>query len=681
MKRALLAMALSLLGAFAFSQESPRIAVFPFEDLENLLTRNESVLFYRQFSNEFANKNSGRFTIVPRQDVDKLINTEARFQLSDFSAKVKTAEMNEVLNGTRILSGLIGKVGNRITISVSLYNYPNLSQLPGGVDLRVANKDELFDKIPELVQMMMNAIAGVGESTGGAAQTSTPEGLLYEIVDRKSVTITKYIGNAATVNIPSHILDFPVTSIGDSAFSSCESLTSITIPSSVTSIEYNAFWGCSSLTSITVDNRNPVYASADGVLFDRNKQTLLLYSSGRNQGTYVVPSSVTTIGKLAFSHCSSLTSITIPSSVTSIGDYTFDSCESLTSITVDNRNPVYASVDGVLFDKKIRTLITYPRGKNQKTYVIPSSVTTIEPYAFQDCNSLTSITIPSSVTTIGYYAFFNCSLTSVTIPNGVTKIEYGAFAGNQLTSVSIPNSVTYIGGSVNVTGAFSGNRLTSVTIPSSVTYIGDGAFNANQLTSITIPSSITYILDYAFSNNQLTSVTIPNSVTTIGWGVFKNNKLTSVTIPNSVTSIGNGAFADNQLTSITIGANVELYDDPFDNGFAAFYNAQYRMAGTYTYRNGSWTAQTSTHEGPRARLSPSINPDPNRIYRLRVGSYYSESDAADACAKLLAVGLKPAYEYSYNSYRVLVVGVRGTDVISVTEKLFMAGFMEAFISE
>jgi len=158
MKKFLLTTAFALLGTLVFSQE--RIAVFPFEDMDNILTKNESVFFYRQFSNEFTNKNAGKFTIVPRQDVEKLFNAEEKFQLSDLSAKAKTAETQRVLNGTRILSGIIGKLGNRITISVSLYTFPELSQLPGGVDLRVANKDELFDKIPELVQKMQNAISG-----------------------------------------------------------------------------------------------------------------------------------------------------------------------------------------------------------------------------------------------------------------------------------------------------------------------------------------------------------------------------------------------------------------------------------------------------------------------------------------------------------------------------------------
>jgi len=158
MKKFLLATVLMLLCTLAFSQE--RIAVFPFEDLDNLLTKNEAVFFYRQFSNEFTNKNAGRFTIVPRQDVEKLFNAEEKFQLSDLSAKAKTVETQKVLNGTQILSGVIGKVNNRITISVSLYTFPEISQLPGGVDLRVANKDELFDKIPELVQSMLSAIGG-----------------------------------------------------------------------------------------------------------------------------------------------------------------------------------------------------------------------------------------------------------------------------------------------------------------------------------------------------------------------------------------------------------------------------------------------------------------------------------------------------------------------------------------
>jgi len=175
----------AILALFAitglFAQERIAIAVFPFEDMDNVLTRNESVLFYRRFSNEFVNKNNGRFRVIPRQDVEKLINTEAAFQLSEFSAKAKTAEMQRVLNGAQILSGYIGKMGNKVTISISLFTYPDLEQLPGGVDLDVENKDVLFEKVPELVQAMLNAIAEGGTRLDG--NRPAPAGKTYKIGD------------------------------------------------------------------------------------------------------------------------------------------------------------------------------------------------------------------------------------------------------------------------------------------------------------------------------------------------------------------------------------------------------------------------------------------------------------------------------------------------------------------
>jgi len=162
-----------------FAQERVAIAVFPFEDMDKVFTGNESVFFYRRFSNEFVNKNNGRFRVIPRQDVEKLINTEAAFQLSEFSAKAKTAEFQRVLNGAQILSGYIGKMGNKITISISLYTFPDLEQLPGGVDLDVPNVNQLFEKIPELVQSMQDRIVGGG--AGG--NTGSRTGQTYKIGD------------------------------------------------------------------------------------------------------------------------------------------------------------------------------------------------------------------------------------------------------------------------------------------------------------------------------------------------------------------------------------------------------------------------------------------------------------------------------------------------------------------
>jgi len=146
------------IGFLVFAQE--RIAVFPFEDMENVLTRNQVFMFYEEFSNKFAERSTGKFIVVERENVERLINKEMAFQLTDFSAQEKTVEMMRVENATRILSGSIGKLGNNIRITVSLFTFPNLNRLPGGTTLSVANTNELFSKIPELVQRILTVMSG-----------------------------------------------------------------------------------------------------------------------------------------------------------------------------------------------------------------------------------------------------------------------------------------------------------------------------------------------------------------------------------------------------------------------------------------------------------------------------------------------------------------------------------------
>lgn len=146
-----------------------------------------------------------------------------------------------------------------------------------------------------------------------------------------------------------------VTTIGNNAYESCKGLTSITIPNNIKSIGEEVFVFCTGLTSIDVHSGNSTYSSLSGVLFDKNKTTLICYPAGKSETNYTIPKSVTTIGDWAFSSCTGLTKITISHGVTTIGEDAFYNCAGLATIT------------------------------------IPDSVTTIEKYAFYGCEGLTDV--------------------------------------------------------------------------------------------------------------------------------------------------------------------------------------------------------------------------------------------------------------------------------------------------
>ena len=198
--------------------------------------------------------------------------------------------------------------------------------------------------------------------------------------------------DAVNKSIISVVIENSVSSIGKYAFYDCINLTSVTIPNSVTSIEELAFASCKNLISITL------------------------------------PNSVKSIGSSALSGCAKLSSITIPNAVSYIGENAFSNCTRLSAINVNADNPTYSSDAGVFYNKNKTTIILYPQMKNNNTYSISGTVTTIEKNAFFGCKKLTSITIPNSVKTIGEYAFGDCgNLSSLAIPASVNKIETNAF--------------------------------------------------------------------------------------------------------------------------------------------------------------------------------------------------------------------------------------------------------------
>ncbi len=361
-------------------------------------------------------------------------------------------------------------------------------------------------------------------------------------ISNDEVTITGYKGSGGDVEIPSFIEAKPVTVIGDSAFAYQSSLTSVTIPNGVTRINFSAFNRCWSLTEV------------------------------------IIPDSVTYIGNYAFQRCSELSSVTIPSSVTTIGVGAFAGCRNLIEINVEDDNPNYISLEGVLFNKDVTTLVQFPGGR------------------------LGTYSISSSVTTIAIRAFENVRLTSITIPESVTNIQVMAFTGSGLLkeiNVALEN-MNYS----SIEGVLFNKDITTLI-----------QYPAGKKGEYIIPDSVTSIGSYSFfSSTWITSITIPDSVTSIGFGAFQNafhcvSEVTSVTIPASVTRIRDMAF----FWCTTLENVIFMGDAPESFGDKVFdycnYGADVTDEFTIYYHEGSqgwinpWNGYT-TEMIPEAIIEP-----------------------------------------------------------------------------
>jgi hypothetical protein len=178
------------------------------------------------------------------------------------------------------------------------------------------------------------------------------------------------------------------------AFEGCKRLTSIKLPKSLTTLEPDSFRDCSELAEISVDENNPVFCSVDGVLFDKAMTTLMQFPHGK-KGVYSVPEGIISIRSGAFDTCK-LTGISFPQSLLFIGHFAFFA-EQLTDITINELNPKYRSIDGVLFDKERKTLLEYPKNKDKTDYAIPDGIMCIAEIAFNRCKRLVNIVLPESI--------------------------------------------------------------------------------------------------------------------------------------------------------------------------------------------------------------------------------------------------------------------------------------------
>lgn len=329
-----------------------------------------------------------------------------------------------------------------------------------------------------------------------------------------------------------------VTSIGRNAFND-SGLKSITIPNTVTSIGYLAFYRCIRLTSIIVESGNENYVSENGVLFNKDKTTLICYPGGKEDEIYTIPNSVTSIYNYAFYDCCfSLTSVIVPNSVTTIGVSAFGACCKLESIN------------------------------------IPNTVTSIGTYTFSGCSNLTSITIPNTVTSIGNNAFYGCTgLTSITIPHSVTEIR--AYAFEKCTAIfNCEHKAQPVGWDADwcpdgATVIWAGMDANDPDNPELAVNTGDFTL---QVTSEEEPYTAK-ISGYNGTNPYLVlprKVTIGGkeyAVTTLGAGVFDcDSSINAVYIPQTISSVESMAF--NKNYNLKIYCEIDCDEETVPEGWA-----------------------------------------------------------------------------------------------------------------
>jgi len=349
------------------------------------------------------------------------------------------------------------------------------------------------------------------------------------------------------------LLPDTLTRLGNYAFANCESITSITIPSSVTEMGDNPFVGCSDELDLEIeDNGAAPYFTQGNCLISRQDNLLVTGFSDSSipdfivtignraffeKGivTIVLPETLRSIKAYAFASCGDLTGLELPPGIEEIDKSSFSDCISLETVTIPDRyrnDNIYRNI--ILGESIFEGCVALT------SVELPESFTTISARMFYGCSSLTTIDL-SSMTSIGEYAFSDCSsLTVIVLLPTIEEIDAGAFSDCiSLETVTIPNRQRDEGvyrDAVLGDGIFDGcTALRFVELPTSFTTISPRMFNGlSNLETIIFSPEMIKISEYALAGcSALQTVELPPTVDEIDTGAFSDCiSLETVTVPN-----------------------------------------------------------------------------------------------------------------------------------------------------
>ena len=508
--------------------------------------------------------------------VDKTQLEAFRENWSDYASSIVTEDM--IVDDLFIVEdGTLIKFLDRTATSVEIP--AGVTSIPSGV---------FSNRVKTITVSAENTVLKAVENVVYTADGKT---LVYYLAGKADTEFTIPEGVENVIGITNVYLDVltigaDVIDISANAFSGCSGLQEVTVLSETpATIGENAFPASARITvpAGTLEAYKSAWAAYAGSLFEEGVVEEFVVVNGvltEYNGTdaeVVIPDNVTSVAANVFRNHPEITKITLPAGLTSIPDGSFTESTSLTHVVFNSTNFADRSQAGRL-PTEAQQLFPYmttleiganvtriPRGMFAFTaltsVVVPATVTTIDQYAFYNCESLTSVTLNEGLTTLGIGAFQNCAIGgTLTIPSTLTSFGANAFAANMQNQISLVYNVPdlQINTMSHQTGLFATANVASVQFGANVVAIPAMMFNGNTtLTAIVLPDTITKIGERAFANcTNLESINIPNGVTEIPYAAFQNcAKLTgTLTISENVTSIGNQAFVGTGYTKLVYNA-------------------------------------------------------------------------------------------------------------------------------
>lgn len=374
-----------------------------------------------------------------------------------------------------------------------------------------------------LVSALISMAVLFGETVfADVVEYTTQEGIVYSVDTSAGTAVLKRADvstNIADLIVPDEISyennAYKVVEIGDQACAGNALLASVRIGANVTAIGVQSFYSCQSLAELNL-------SSSVKIIGDQ------AFYNCKNLISPVFPEGLEEIGSYAFWSNNAVTQVDLPASLVTIGSNPWGCCAALGEFTIADNAGNFAVSDGVLFDKDVSVLISYPIGRPVTEYATPATTRVIKDNSMRNNNFMTSITLNEGLEEIGVGAFNVCRFASITIPASVTTIGERAFASN-------PNLKEF-----NIE---EGNENYAVLNKFLCTKDGKLLLQGVNIEDVVIPESVEDIEEYAFYNmSDIKTVKLSNT-RHIGQSAFYScRQISDIDFGTSLESVENTAF-------------------------------------------------------------------------------------------------------------------------------------------